>query len=244
MNFIRCFQILHDKGYTAFPTHHQQQHQQQQHHHGEYAIQCGVKHGFRQVVMRSPGRYEFSLLECQDRPSLDPILNILSTMIPPLLNATSLTELKICHISLVIATPGATEQSWHSDGGHDIIPHHQQQQQQQQHQPCHVLNVFVPLVNVPLELGPTELKPGTHWFTHNLVSQLLLAKARGNLQPPVIPECHLGDAVLFDYRILHRGKANRSTTGLDRTILVLTFSKPWYKDICNFPKRSMYDDKT
>jgi ectoine hydroxylase-related dioxygenase (phytanoyl-CoA dioxygenase family) len=71
---------------------------------------------------------------------------------------------------------------------------------------------------------------------------MLLAKARGTLRPPVTPEWVVGDALVFDYRVLHRGKANVSST-VDRPILVLTFSKPWYKDICNFPKRSMYDDK-
>eukprot|EP01034_Spumella_vulgaris_P021942 gene21942-28022_t len=43
----------------------------------------------------------------------------------------------------------------------------------------------------------------------------------------------------FDYRVLHRGTANRSEN--IRPILVFTFAKPWYKDLLNFPHRSLFD---
>lgn len=69
----------------------------------------------------------------------------------------------------------------------------------------------------------------------------------------------------FDYRVLHRGTANKSTEM--RPILVFTFAKPWYKvspqsclfhfvfslvlteshnhsvcqDTLNFPHRSVFD---
>ena len=42
----------------------------------------------------------------------------------------------------------------------------------------------------------------------------------------------------FDYRILHRGTANR--TSLPRPYYVLTFGKKWYKDTLNYPRRSLY----
>ena len=221
----RCFQTLYDHGYTDFPTHYC-------HSRNAYAIQCGVKHGFRQVVMRSPGRYEFSLLDCPDRPSLEMITcTRLSTIIPSLLDVNLLTDLQLCHVSLVVATPGAPEQAWHADGGHVYLHHHA---------PCHVLNVFLPLRDVPLQLGPTEVRPGTHYHTRKLAPMMLAAKANRTLRPPVTPELILGDAMVFDYRLLHRGKANVSLAE-NRPILVLSFSKSWYKDVCNFPKRSMYD---
>jgi ectoine hydroxylase-related dioxygenase (phytanoyl-CoA dioxygenase family) len=68
---------------------------------------------------------------------------------------------------------------------------------------------------------------------------MLAARARKTLRTPAAPELQVGDVLLFDYRVLHRGKANRPNT--NRSILVLTFSKPWYKDICNFPNRSMFE---
>jgi hypothetical protein len=93
---------------------------------------------------------------------------------------------------------------------------------------------------------------------------MLAAKARKSLRPPVCAELKIGDALVFDYRILHRGMANVSdvdvdnddsqheridcnvssrrsnSCGEDRPVLVLTFARRWFKDVCNFPKRSMF----
>jgi len=172
----------------------------------------------------------------------------------------------ICNLSLLVATPGCPTQSWHADGGHTSLTKHEQ---------CHVFNVFIPLVDVPLSMGTTELRPGTHYHTRNLASMMLVAKARKTLRSPVTPELKMGDALLFDYRILHRGRANMSdvtqnsdtdddavadendvkessTTeregsadddgcGRHRPVLVITFSRQWFVDVCNFPKRSIFN---
>jgi ectoine hydroxylase-related dioxygenase (phytanoyl-CoA dioxygenase family) len=220
-HFSQCFELLFQQGHTAFPTHRRN---------GEYAMSCGAKHGFREVVMRSPGRYELSLLQ-SPTPLLEPILNILSPVIPQLLQESSFDRLQLCHVSLLMATPGATEQAWHADGGHVSLS---------QHLPCHCLNVFIPLVGIPMNLGPTELRPGTHFHTRNLGPMMLLAKARKTLRSPVVPLLKAGDVLVFDYRVLHRGRANRDPE-LHRPILVLSFAKTWFVDVCNFPKRSMYE---
>ena len=199
----------------------------------KYTMGLGVKCGFREIVMRSPGRYELSLLECEDCPPIDIINDRLFPLVPNLLGATRWEELKVCHLSLVISTPNSPEQSWHADGGHVSVS---------EHLPCHAANVFIPLRNVPLELGPTEFRPGTQVYTRNLAPMMLAARARKQLRPPVTPELELGDALCFDYRVLHRGRANRSMDY--RAILVITYSQPWYNDVCNFPARSMTDSPT
>lgn len=226
-HFCECFQTLHEQGHTIFPQHCQRNRDGQV----EYALKCGAKNGFREVVMRSNGRYELSLLHCPNsRPSLEPILEVLEPIIPLLLEESTLDDLQLCHVSLLMAIPGAPAQPWHADGGHVSLS---------QHLPCHVLNVFIPLVDVPLELGPTELRPASHYLTRNLASMMLLAKARKTLRSPVTPCLKRGDVLIFDYRILHRGRANQHPT-LERPVLVLTFAKKWFVDVCNFPKRSMY----
>ena len=48
-----------------------------------------------------------------------------------------------------------------------------------------------------------------------------------------------GSALIFDYRVLHRGKRNISSES--RPVLVFTFAKPFYKDVLNFNKRSLFD---
>ena len=60
-------------------------------------------------------------------------------------------EYYLCNLSLIVATPGCPEQSWHADGGHVSMKNHEA---------CHCFNVFLPLVDIPLSMGPTELRPG------------------------------------------------------------------------------------
>lgn len=67
---------------------------------------------------------------------------------------------------------------------------------------------------------------------------MLLAKLRKTLRPPESPLVPAGSALVFDYRTLHRGRAN-TTKDENRPVLVLTFAKSWFRDLYNFPKRSM-----
>lgn len=71
---------------------------------------------------------------------------------------------------------------------------------------------------------------------------MLLAKARKTLRPTTTPELALGDCLLFDYRTLHRGTRNDS--GALRPVFVLTVARPFFRDIVNFPRRSIFDDPT
>ena len=66
---------------------------------------------------------------------------------------------------------------------------------------------------------------------------MLAAKCRGTLRVPVCEPLKQGDVCCFDYRVLHRGRANMSDE--NRFVLVFSFSEPWFTDVLNFPKRSM-----
>jgi hypothetical protein len=227
-HFAQCFRDLYVHGHTLFPF------QAKVEYGGkiQYAMEQGVKNGFKEIVMRSPGRYEISVLNCKKHPSLNAIEDEIQTIIPPLLSQDSFVSLQLCHLSLVIASPSASDQSWHADGGHVDI---------QRHLPCHCLNVFIPLTDITSENGPTELRPSSHFITRKLAPMMLAAKAKGKLHSPVTPTLRRGDVLIFDYRILHRGRANVSDA--DRPILVLTYAKSWFKDVCNFPKKSLYESR-
>lgn len=58
-----------------------------------------------------------------------------------------------------------------------------------------------------------------------------------------LPSCkfkaEVGSAVLFDYRLHHRGLANRSTSGESRPLLYLTFGRSWFTDAENFPAKRL-----
>ena len=48
----------------------------------------------------------------------------------------------------------------------------------------------------------------------------------------------VGGAVIFDYRLYHRGLANNSAT-TSRPMLYLTFAKSWFSDTENFDLESL-----
>lgn len=242
-HFEKCFSILYDNGHIEVPFY--QYPKSDLCGRKGYTLGLGAKHGFREIVMRSPGRYELSLLNLQREtleslrpqiPDTAPILRFLGPILPKLLcghgmvENRSLSDIKQCHLSLLIATPDAADQSWHADGGHVCLS---------EHLPCHCFNVFIPLHDIPLEMGPTEFRPGGHFLTRNLAPMILAAKCRRTLRRPVWNPLQRGDVLLFDYRVLHRGRANKTDT--NRMFLVLTFCEPWFKDVLNFPTRSMME---
>ena len=63
-----------------------------------------------------------------------------------------------------------------------------------------------------------------------------------------LPSCkfkaEVGSAVLFDYRLHHRGLANRSTSGESRPLLYLTFGRSWFTDAENFPAFFLFKEGT
>ncbi|VEU38793.1 unnamed protein product [Pseudo-nitzschia multistriata] len=265
--FERCFRDLYDHGHISTPSHRYREtlpggqgvrdevtDTSRNQGNFVYTLQKGVSNGFREIVMRSPGRYELSLLQFlrehnEDKNSneeisivhrldenlqrlVEPMKSLLPRLVGP--GYTRYDELKLCHLSLLIATHGSSDQSWHADGGHASVS---------EHLPCHVFNVFFPLQDTPRELGPTELRPSSQFLTRNLGPMMLAARCRKTLRPPVWPELALGDAIFLDYRVLHRGRANRSGGRFpagNRNYLVLTYSEPWFEDVLNFPKRSLY----
>jgi hypothetical protein len=133
--FVKSFQILHENGHLKVPYHCMD---------SEYLLGLGAKNGFKELVMRSPGRYELSLLDSLELiPDITKITDVLKQLLPRCLggNYKSMLPLKLCHVSLLISTPGSSDQGWHADGGHASL---------QQHLPCHCANVFIPLHDLPM----------------------------------------------------------------------------------------------
>jgi len=135
------------------------------------------------------------------------------------------------HIDLfqgaVIAEPGAANQQPHMDGGHLYQGTHGYEQAQN---PPHCLNVFVPLVDVTEENGPTEFWPGSHVLTQ-------ARAAFADMSPSVSLAGARGDAIIFDYRVVHRGRENAADAS--RPVLYLTSSRSWFRDAQNFPEERL-----
>ena len=224
--FQEVFHLLHVYGYTSFPYESQKRPDGSL----EYAMEEGKANGFQEIVMRSPGRYELSMIRSElsgyKIPTIQPLLDELSEVIPPMLHVKSMEDVNVDY-SMIVSTAKATAQGWHSDGDHFRLD---------QHMPCHVLNVFIPLVDITEAKGPTELFPSSHFRTR---ADGAVRVRSDELKPSVAPLLDTGDILLFDYRLIHRGKPNFSNSS--RPVLVLTLSQKWFHDEKNWPLRSLFD---
>ena len=153
------------------------------------------------------------------------------------------------HIGSVISEPGAPSMHWHYDteyiwsqesfetsriGGHDLPPF--------------ALSMFVPLfANGTYDHGPTEFCMGSSHLDgismDPLVLDPTLIEEGSSFQKmqefretwdacPAehwrVPLADMGDAIIFDYQILHRGGANRSPES--RAMLFAMYSRFWFRD--------------
>mmetsp|Transcript_47674 Transcript_47674/g.116093 ORF Transcript_47674/g.116093 Transcript_47674/m.116093 type:complete len:395 (-) Transcript_47674:46-1230(-) len=132
-------------------------------------------------------------------------------------------------------TSGHHHQKWHADGGHLFSSN---QLPGGLTLPPHCINVFYPLVHLSESNGPTEFRIASHRFDQDKNSNGKVVEF------PLT--CPAGGAVLFDYRIQHRGRANllpkekklmsssdhESDTDIDRArpVLYLASAKTFFKD--------------
>jgi hypothetical protein len=166
-----------------------------------------TKGGFREIVKRTAGRYEMlyrmdeGLLDARAGGRLARVLE--ETWLRDFLGRTIGPGWRLMRQALLVSFPGADRQQWHVDGGHISAG---------RHLPCHAMNVFIALDEITAEMGPTELRPASHFLTRDLGKQMMLAKIKKRLHPTIRPTAQAGDAVIFDYRTLHRGLPNRSAS--------------------------------
>ena len=106
------------------------------------------------------------------------------------------------------ANAGGDHQRWHKDGDHENS------------ESPNALTVFVPLQPLTAANGPTEFRLGSHRRRANDAKRLR--------QDGVAVMCDAGDALLFDYRVDHRGLANQSDE--DRLVFFLALARPSFRD--------------
>ena len=212
-------------------------------------LQQGTKGGYAEIVQRSEGRYEMNY-KMTTGIFANPIFTNnawLQTFMNNILGEsttkedtntgtkteteteTETIEWELNRRSLLISFPDAKGQQWHVDGDHRT---------KSTHSSAHAINVFIALGDITLDMGPTEFRPCSHFLSRKLFKFMMLARARKQLHAPVQPVASSGDAVIFDYRTLHRGTENNSQ--LPRAMLELVFFKKGYTDLLNFPKRSIF----
>ena len=147
----------------------------------------GVKYGFKEIVQRHPNRYEMPY--GMSEALFDFVLEKeqLRAIVASILNCD---DYVVANRSLVVSMPGCSDQAWHSDGPHMSAT---------QDLPCHCFNVFIPLVDVTEENGPTEIRPESQFYTRDLTKSMFLAKIKKTLKPVVGPNLSKGSILLVSY---------------------------------------------
>lgn len=210
--------------------------------------------GFSNFRMRCHGRYE--LLHPDIPATLSPLIN--ASIVPQVvalafgshrvnrqkrprdepsvgdrgMEATTAPVWKTMSSGCFLSLPDAAGQNLHTDGPRlsevvDLYPY--------------AINCFVPLVDVGPSNG-TEFHPGTQRREQHVTDATTTAtssraeRARvreaAAVAKKVVPRAAVGEAVLFDYRVLHRGMPNKACD--PRPCAYVTFAQRWYTDTYNF----------
>ena len=126
-------------------------------------------------------------------------------------------------VGCVTSLPSAPEQHFHADGRERGI-----------------VNVFVPLVDVPASMGPTHFRRGSHTWDHDspyLTGDQRRAQERAE---DVVPELSRGSVLMYDYRVFHRGGSNLSGDRM-RPVAYVMYARDGTEDTWNFPDESVWD---
>jgi hypothetical protein len=200
----------------------------------------GSAHGFHEVCLRSPGRYDVSNSFSDFAPEhLRPIEDVMARVLGD--------DYAHAFCGVVYSEPGSSDQQWHADSLHLY----------ENHGDANLINGLVALHDISYDLGPTEFAPCSHLLTNHLTNPLvdgtnIVYQTPANLNEPGLiganPEHNLclelpaGSVVLFDDRTLHRGRGNVSTEGTSRYVGYFSFRRPWYNPDTHFEAtRSLYD---
>jgi len=137
----------------------------------------------------------------------------------------------------VTALPGAEDQPIHLDHPplFEAAPHLTNSI------PPYAVTMVVPLVDIDEQTGTTAIWEGSHKKSDDQNSEDRFRLLSRLMQEPdysmaARPLPRQGDVYLMDYRVIHGGLANRSQ--IDRPILYVVYSRPWFRDGFNFGTES------
>jgi ectoine hydroxylase-related dioxygenase (phytanoyl-CoA dioxygenase family) len=127
---------------------------------------------------------------------------------------------------------------WHADGPHTAASMHPATQGSAPSRPApYAICVFVPLIDLTHETGFTQFWPGTHHAEHLLG----FGGAAQVLQCTADAACTAGSAVLYDYRVLHRGMPNVSA-GTRRDVVQVVYHRKDYQETRNYRGERLWKD--
>ena len=204
----------------------------------EEEFQVGSKDGFHEVCLRSPGRYDVTTEFSDFQPGLLAPIEAISADVLGEDHARA-----FCGV--VYSEPGSDDQQWHADSLHV----------EETHKEANLLNGLLALHDISMDMGPTEFAPMTHLLTNHITNPKvngvnIVYQTPENLNRPELVGAEketnvciplpAGSVVLFDDRILHRGRGNISDT--PRYVGYFSYRRPWFEPSTHFEAtRSLYN---
>jgi ectoine hydroxylase-related dioxygenase (phytanoyl-CoA dioxygenase family) len=173
--------------------------------------------------------------------------------IPVLKTIMSSNSIEIDTYSAIVSLPSSPNQLWHQDVDPLFVSHGDMLTSANNdplfNLPPAGIVAIVPLCDVSASNGPTEFAAGTHfsniapwkkmWLEWN--SKILESSDPGSYDDmtslePKVPLLSLSlspsSVILFDNRLVHRGRRNKSTQS--RAIVYMSYLLDWFKDSVNF----------
>lgn len=144
----------------------------------------------------------------------------------PVLSA-ALDDFVIGAYGAVCSLPSAPAQHRHWDGGL-LFPFSAVNQLL----PATAITVAIPLIEMNKIQGTTALWLGTHRDLDRSMALRDPSRREDFMEGSIEPVVREGSCILWDFRLIHSGTPNQSTT--PRPLLYLTYCRPWFLDHRNF----------
>uniref|UniRef100_A0A7S3V7Q1 Phytanoyl-CoA dioxygenase n=1 Tax=Chaetoceros debilis TaxID=122233 RepID=A0A7S3V7Q1_9STRA len=192
-----------------------------------------VNHSFQyhEVASRCLGRLDIRYNMDQYPFNKNEVVS--NSFITPVVQSLLGKDAKLVYAGLILSFPHSADQPWHQDGT-SLFGDQEFPVASSSHLPPYALNIFVPLEDVTVDLGPTEFCVGSHYRETALKVMEHLRRGDETSAKVIGPLLKAGDALIYDYRICHRGTQNLSKAGMTRPMLYLMYARPWFNEHINF----------
>ena len=202
-----------------------------------FSLKLEQEHAFRyhEVASRCFGRLDSRYL--MDKPPFNHEEVVNNPWLKPLIHSLLGQDAKLVYTGLILSYPDSADQPWHQDGEalfgdapvSDLPPY--------------ALNVFMPLRDISIELGPTEFWVGSHKESIcRDIMRTLQSDTNASSDQIIGPLLQKGDVLIYDYRICHRGTRNLCTEEI-RPMLYLMYARPWFHEHLNFGVDRLFQEQ-
>ncbi len=191
---------------------------------------------YHEVASRCLGRLDIRYK--MDKEPFNQPQVISNEFLLPIVRSLLGRDAKLVYAGLILSFPNSADQPWHQDGT-SLFDDVEFPIDSSSHLPPYALNVFIPLDRVTAEVGPTEFCLGSHVRTRARDVMNYLENGDEASAKVIGPLLKSGDALIYDYRVCHRGTQNL-TRDKTRPMLYLMYARPWFSEHINFGSTKLF----